>query len=175
MRTNNLPLAEEFFNKAKAICPEDPLIYNELGTLAHARKNYAHAARCFKKALALLPHALNVTWEATVSNLAHALRKSGKYREALGMYEKALALAPKRAGTYAAMGYTLHLLGRQHEAIELCVMRSMQSDGIGSAIGSSPNPALPSWITDALHYFPLFAGTTRRSASTMMPSRQTCF
>lgn len=130
MRTNNLPLAEEFFNKAKAICPEDPLIYNELGTLAHARKNYAHAARCFKKALALLPHALNVTWEATVSNLAHALRKSGKYREALGMYEKALALAPKRAGTYAAMGYTLHLLGRQHEAIELCVMRSMRCDAM---------------------------------------------
>ena len=120
MRTNSLPLAEEFFNKAKAICPEDPLIYHELGVLAFQRKQYSVAVKQFRKALNLIPNPFStVTWEPTVNNLAHALRKVGKYQEAIEMYTKALALKPKQANTYSAMAFTYQLMNQPHKAIEL--------------------------------------------------------
>ena len=120
MRTNSLPLAEEFFNKAKAISPEDPLIYNELGVLAFQRKQYPLAVKQFKKALSLISHPFTtVTWESTVNNLAHALRKTGKFEEAIEMYTKALALKPRQANTYSAMAFTYQLLNQPHKAIEL--------------------------------------------------------
>lgn len=37
-RTNNLPLAEQFFLQACQICPTDPLVYNELGVLYYRTK-----------------------------------------------------------------------------------------------------------------------------------------
>ena len=40
-RTNNLGLAEQFFGKAREICPADPLVYNELGVLAYRNRDYA--------------------------------------------------------------------------------------------------------------------------------------
>ncbi len=77
MRTSSYSLAEEFFSKAKAISPEDPLIYNELGVLAFQRKQYAAAVKQLKKALQLMPAN---PWESTVNNLAHALRKTGQVK-----------------------------------------------------------------------------------------------
>ena len=120
MRTNSLSLAEEFLNKAKSIAPDDPFVYNELGVLAFQRKQYGLAAKQFKKALSLIPNPYsNVTWEATVSNLAHALRKTNRYGEAIDVYTKALALKPRQANTYAAIAFTYQLMGQPHKAIEL--------------------------------------------------------
>ncbi len=116
MRTSSYSLAEEFFNKAKAISPEDPLIYNELGVLAFQRKQYAVAVKQLRKALALMPAN---PWESTVNNLAHALRKTGQYQEAIEMYGQALALDNTQASTYSAMGFTYQLLGNCDKAIEL--------------------------------------------------------
>ena len=42
-RTNNLPLAEQFFLQACQICPTDPLVYNELGVLYYRTKVSGHA------------------------------------------------------------------------------------------------------------------------------------
>eukprot|EP00249_Psilotum_nudum_P014975 c25100_g1_i1 orf=111-1745(+) len=118
LRTNNLNLAEHFFMQARRICPTDPLIFNEMGVMAHRNKEYEVAAHWLRKTLLLIPVPITDAWEPTVVNLAHTLRKLMYYAEAITMYEKALALCPKAASTYAALGFTHHLQGNTSIAIE---------------------------------------------------------
>lgn len=56
LRTNNLPQALEFIKQASAICPSDPLVYNELGTAYYKQKNYPLAIEMYTKALQLCKH-----------------------------------------------------------------------------------------------------------------------
>ncbi|CAM6099881.1 unnamed protein product [Calypogeia fissa] len=118
LRTNNLNLAEQFLLQAKTICPSDPLVLNELGVMAYRNKEYETAARWLRKALLLVPPPLTDSWEATVVNLAHTLRKLKMYTEAISMYERALALCPRGASTYASLGFTHHLQGSTAISIE---------------------------------------------------------
>ncbi|KAL7186188.1 hypothetical protein ACSBR2_028024 [Camellia fascicularis] len=108
MRTHSFKLAEQFFMQAKTICPSDPLVYNELGVVAYHMKEYKKAVWWFEKTLAHIP-SLSGMWEPTVINLAHALRKLKRYREAITYYEKALALSTRSLSTYAGLAYTYHL------------------------------------------------------------------
>lgn len=109
MRTHSFKLAEQFFMQAKAICPSDPLVYNELGVVAYHMKEYKKAVWWFEKTLAHIPSSLSEMWEPTVVNLAHALRKLKMYNEAIAYYEKALALSSRSLSTYAGLAYTYHL------------------------------------------------------------------
>ncbi|THG05039.1 hypothetical protein TEA_027711 [Camellia sinensis var. sinensis] len=104
MRTHSFKLAEQ----AKTICPSDPLVYNELGVVAYHMKEYKKAVWWFEKTLAHIP-SLSGMWEPTVINLAHALRKLKRYREAITYYERALALSTRSLSTYAGLAYTYHL------------------------------------------------------------------
>lgn len=45
--------------------------------------------------------------------MAHVLRKSRRYEEAVEQYHAALVLAPGEAGTFAALGFTYHLQVRR--------------------------------------------------------------
>jgi anaphase-promoting complex subunit 6 len=121
-RTNNLSLAEQFFGKAREICPADPLVYNELGVLAYRNRDYSAAVSYLEEAMALVPQPPTERWEATVVNLAHAHRKQNNFDEAIAWYERALSLAPRSASTYTALGFTHQLKGnfQSHmgEAIE---------------------------------------------------------
>ncbi|KAK3256963.1 hypothetical protein CYMTET_33922 [Cymbomonas tetramitiformis] len=116
-RTNNLPLAEQFFLQGREICPSDPLVFNELGVLAYRNKDYAGAEQWLRHALTLVPAPLSEAWEATVVNLAHSLRKQHQFVEAIQWYERALALNPCGASTHAAVAYTYHLQGMLENAI----------------------------------------------------------
>ena len=49
--------------------------------------------------------------QATWLNLGHTLRKQARLVEAVGCYERALSLAPRSAGTAAALGFCRHLQG----------------------------------------------------------------
>ncbi|XP_021287757.1 anaphase-promoting complex subunit 6 [Herrania umbratica] len=109
MRTHSFKLAEQFIMQAKAICPSDPLVYNELGVVAYHMKEYNKAVWWFEKTLALIPAPLSEMWEPTVVNLAHAYRKLKMYHEAISFYEKALTLSTKSLSTYAGLAYTYHL------------------------------------------------------------------
>ncbi|CAA7402376.1 unnamed protein product [Spirodela intermedia] len=109
MRTHNFKLAEQFLLQAKAICPFDPLVYNELGVIAYYTKEYKKAVRWFEKTLAFFPSSPSEVWEATLVNHAHALRKLKRYTEAITFYEKALALSTRSLSTYAGLAYTYHL------------------------------------------------------------------
>ncbi|KAL2247455.1 UNVERIFIED_CONTAM: Anaphase-promoting complex subunit 6 [Sesamum indicum] len=109
MRTHSFKLAEQFFMQAQAVCPSDPLVYNELGVVAYHMKEYKKAVWWFEKTLAQVPSSLSEMWEPTVVNLAHALRKLRRYNEAIIYYEKALALSTRSLSTYAGLAYTYHL------------------------------------------------------------------
>ncbi|XP_057795977.1 anaphase-promoting complex subunit 6 [Salvia miltiorrhiza] len=109
MRTHSFKLAEQFFMQAQAVCPSDPLVYNELGVVAYHMKEYKNAVWWFEKTLANVPSSLSEMWEPTLVNLAHALRKLKRYNEAIVYYEKALALSTRSLSTYAGLAYTYHL------------------------------------------------------------------
>ncbi|RLN14916.1 hypothetical protein BBJ28_00024274, partial [Nothophytophthora sp. Chile5] len=47
LRTNNLVQAQEFIQQASEICPTDPLVYNELGTVHYKQKDYPRAIEMF--------------------------------------------------------------------------------------------------------------------------------
>ncbi|GAB4849379.1 Cell division cycle protein 16 [Ancistrocladus abbreviatus] len=113
MRTHNFKLAEQ----AKVICPFDPLVYNELGVVAYHMKEYKKAAWWFERTLAHIPTSITETWEPTVVNLAHALRKLKLYHDAISYYEKALALSSGSLSTYSGLAYTYHLEGNYSAAI----------------------------------------------------------
>lgn len=53
LRTNNLVQAQEFIRQASVICPTDPLVYNELGSVYYKQKDYPKAIEMFTKALQL--------------------------------------------------------------------------------------------------------------------------
>ncbi|XP_027127100.2 anaphase-promoting complex subunit 6 [Coffea eugenioides] len=109
MRTHSFKLAEQFFMQARAIWPSDPLVYNELGVVAYNMKEYDKAVWWFERTLGLIASSLSETWEPTLVNLAHALRKLKRYNEAVTYYEKALALSTRSLSTYAGLAYTYHL------------------------------------------------------------------
>ncbi|PPS02556.1 hypothetical protein GOBAR_AA18107 [Gossypium barbadense] len=109
MRTHSFKLAEQFIMQAKAICPADPLVHNELGVVAYHMKEYNQAVWWFEKTLALIRNPLSEMWEPTVVNLAHAYRKLKMFREAITFYEKALTFSTKSLSTYAGLAYTYHL------------------------------------------------------------------
>ncbi|KAA3467764.1 anaphase-promoting complex subunit 6 isoform X1 [Gossypium australe] len=117
MRTHSFKLAEQFIMQAKAICPADPLVYNELGVVAYHMKEYNQAVWWFEKTLALIPNPLSEMWEPTVVNLAHAYRKLKMFHEAIAFYEKALTLSTKSLSTYAGLAYTYHLQDNSTSAI----------------------------------------------------------
>ncbi|KAJ6751984.1 hypothetical protein OIU85_002407 [Salix viminalis] len=103
-----ISFAEQFFMQAKAFCPSDPLVYNELGVVAYNMKEYNKSVLWFEKTLKHIP-SLSQLWEPTVVNLAHAYRKLKIYHEAISYYERALTLSPRSLSTYAGLAYTYHL------------------------------------------------------------------
>lgn len=56
LRTNNLVQAQEYIRQAADICPTDPLIFNELGTVYYKQKEFPRAVDMFTKALELGKH-----------------------------------------------------------------------------------------------------------------------
>ncbi|KAJ0973296.1 hypothetical protein J5N97_021255 [Dioscorea zingiberensis] len=111
MRTHNFKLAEQYSLQAKAICPLDPFVLNELGVVAYHMKEYPKAVQWFKKTLAHSASSLNEIWEPTLVNQAHAQRKLKMYHKAVSYYEKALTLSTHCLSTFA--GWHMLIICRQ--------------------------------------------------------------
>jgi len=120
VRTQNLPLAKLYFDRAKHICLYDPLIYNELGIIAYKQCNYDEAAALLERALQYCSTISSEMREPITYNLGHAYRKLEKYGKAIETYDEALNLDPKNPKILTSIAFTHLLMGQYEQAIEYC-------------------------------------------------------
>jgi anaphase-promoting complex subunit 6 len=89
--------AEDFGNKIfnNSNLGGDPLVLNEIGVILYHQSNLPAAAKLFHKALELAAElGCNMTaWVATRANLAHALRRLGRFEESLAEFDECLRTA----------------------------------------------------------------------------------
>ena len=81
----------------------DPLVLNELGVVLYHQENLDEAVELFRRSLDLAAslHCEAGAWMATRANLGHALRRTGRFVDALAEYDECLRIS---AGG-ASMGY----------------------------------------------------------------------
>lgn len=121
--TNNLKLADKFFQQAQGIAPNDPFVIHEMGVICFYNLDYKNAERLFKEAMKSIQGDIrNVIlpskWEALLNNLGHTCRKMKKYDEALEYHQQALVLDPLNPSTYSSIGFIHALMGNIQEAVD---------------------------------------------------------
>lgn len=116
VRTSYDSLALHFLNSALVLVPEDPVALNELGVVYLRLQRDEDAIYSLEKA-ANLAIKNNFHSSEIFNNFATALRRSGRYRDALYWFEAALAENPHDASVLASIGFTMHLMRRFEEAI----------------------------------------------------------
>ncbi|CAH1176896.1 unnamed protein product [Phaedon cochleariae] len=119
--TNNVRLADRFFQQAQSVAPDDPFIMHEKGVIAFQNLDYEGALANFRGALERVKKIKKGTvpqrWSPLLNNLGHTCRKLKKYEEALEFFNYVLLLTPLSAGTYSAIAYVHVLLGNLEEAV----------------------------------------------------------
>lgn len=111
---NTLSLAEEYFTLAYDICPQDPLLLNEMGVMYFKRNELQKAKRYLKRALEAVRE-LDPTSRTSVSiqvNLAHAYRRLGENERAIKCFKSVLEVSGKDSDTYCSLGF-LYLKTKQ--------------------------------------------------------------
>ncbi|XP_076655085.1 cell division cycle protein 16 isoform X2 [Halictus rubicundus] len=121
--TNNLKLADKFFQQAQGIAPNDPFVIHEMGVISFYNLDYKTAERQFKEAMKRIQRGLKDVilpskWEALLNNLGHTCRKMKKYEEALEYHQQALVLNPLNPATYSAIGFIHALMENTQEAVD---------------------------------------------------------
>ncbi|XP_044762090.1 cell division cycle protein 16 homolog [Coccinella septempunctata] len=120
--TNNVRLAEKFFQQSQCIAPDDPFILHEKGVINYQNHEFKKAESNFKEALQKIANIhkgpLPARWVPLLSNLGHTCRKLKKYNEALEYHHKALLMSPRNASIYSAIGFVHALVGNTEEAVD---------------------------------------------------------
>nr|CAH7754237.1 unnamed protein product [Callosobruchus chinensis] len=120
--TNNVNLAEKFFQQAQNIAPDDPFIMHEKGVIAFQNSQYETAEKHFREALErvkiIKKGIIPLKWCSLLNNLGHTCRKLKKYDDALEFHNKALLLSPQSASTYSAIAFVNVLKNNYDEAVE---------------------------------------------------------
>eukprot|EP00325_Prymnesiales_sp_UTEX-LB-985_P008131 CAMPEP_0174710430 /NCGR_PEP_ID=MMETSP1094-20130205/12069_1 /TAXON_ID=156173 /ORGANISM="Chrysochromulina brevifilum, Strain UTEX LB 985" /LENGTH=330 /DNA_ID=CAMNT_0015909239 /DNA_START=12 /DNA_END=1004 /DNA_ORIENTATION=+ len=119
LRTNHLHLALQYIRQAMDINPEEPLVLHEMGVLHYLNSDYDEAVKFFIKVADNSRDYDESVREPSIFNLGHAYRKKREFESAAYWYRQALAINPRVASTYSALGFTLHLSGELDAAIEL--------------------------------------------------------
>ncbi|EXJ69893.1 anaphase-promoting complex subunit 6 [Cladophialophora psammophila CBS 110553] len=96
-------LANMIFNNTASL-GGDPLVLNEIGVILYHQSNLPAAAKLFHKSLQLASElGCNMTaWIATRANLAHSLRRMGRFEEALAEFDECLRIATGGAAPSSA-------------------------------------------------------------------------
>ncbi|XP_033226801.1 cell division cycle protein 16 homolog isoform X2 [Belonocnema kinseyi] len=123
--TNNLKLADKFFQQAQSIAPNDPFVIHETGVISYHNGDFKTAERQFKEAMKKIQSGLKDVilpnkWEALLNNLGHVCRKMKKYEEALDYHQQALVLNPLNPSTYSAIGFIQAMMGNLQDAVDSC-------------------------------------------------------
>ncbi|KAL1529343.1 hypothetical protein AB1Y20_000297 [Prymnesium parvum] len=119
LRTNHLHLALQYIRQAHQIAPHEPLVLHELGALHYFNGDYDEAIRFFLQVAQGSEDFDVQTREPSIFNLGHAYRKKRDFDSAIKWYREALAINPRLSCTYSALGFTHHLRGDLHIAIQL--------------------------------------------------------
>lgn len=120
--SNNLKLAERFYQQALNVECDDPFVLHELGVIWFKSQNYSNAEVSMRRAynrLRSISHKNTIKeWEPLLNNLGHVCRKLKKYNDSIEFYRKALSLYPTNAATWTSIGLTSIFLNKFDEAIE---------------------------------------------------------
>ena len=114
-----LTVAREHLTAAYARCDADPLLLHEMGVVAYREGDAGSAARHFALALELARDqgAPARRHRRTRVNLAHALRRAGRFPESLAQLDEVIRLGARDAGVFAARGLVALELERAEEAV----------------------------------------------------------
>lgn len=111
-KANKLPEAAAAYKRAIAADRGNLDLYNDLGNVYFALKQYGDAANAFSDATHRDPN-YALGWY----NLAHALRKGEHAREAADAYRQYIRLKPDDPDPYYGLGQTLKMMGDSAGAI----------------------------------------------------------
>jgi anaphase-promoting complex subunit 6 len=115
---NNMTVAQEFLETAYELCSEDPLLLNELGIVHYHQGKLERAEARFRAALDVARgiDADPGAWLSARTNLAHALRRQGRFDEALAEFDEVLRAGGRDAAVFAAKGLIFLEMGRSDDA-----------------------------------------------------------
>ncbi|KAK5119864.1 hypothetical protein LTR85_007190 [Meristemomyces frigidus] len=115
---DNLAIAREYLTTAYNLCDRDPLLINEIGVCAYKEEDYESAIRHFILALRIADdnEAPPQQYRDTRLNLAHALRRSGRFQDALEQYDEVIRLGQRDCGVFVSKGLVLLELDHAFEA-----------------------------------------------------------
>ncbi|BGP54532.1 anaphase-promoting complex subunit Cut9 [Rhodotorula sphaerocarpa] len=140
----NVTLAREYLLGAQEICPDDPLVLNELGAVALNNGQHEHAIQYFLQTLGLAKRVQSspAAWTATHLNLGHAYRKLEQWDRAQAAYRRVIELDPQSAAAYSALGLALALTPGEPVA---CDLLKLALDDVATQITSRkfPFPGIP--------------------------------
>ncbi|GAA5975618.1 hypothetical protein JCM10908_005220 [Rhodotorula pacifica] len=157
----NVTLAEEYLLGAQEICPDDPLVLNELGVVSLHKAHYERAIEYFLQTLGLAKRVQSspAGWISTHLNLGHAYRKLEQWDRAHAAFRRVIELDPRLAAAYSALGIVEHHQGhyqeaiaRYHEALAItpgdpvaCDLLKLALDDVATQIATRkfPFPGLP--------------------------------
>jgi anaphase-promoting complex subunit 6 len=139
----NITIAREFLTAAYNVCDRDPLLINEIGVATFHEENYESAVRHFIYALEIATenNAPAHHYAGTRLNLSHALRRCGRFAEALHEVEEVIRLGMCEADVFTTKGLTLLELDQTfdaitafHEALAISPQHPMASDLLNKAL-----------------------------------------
>ncbi len=107
----NWAAAEQLYRGALQVAPDRPSIVFNLGRLMLDQDRNTEAEALFRQSLALAPD------HEGSYNLGLALARQGRFGEALGQYDQAIALEAKFAAAHAGRAWALEQLARPAEAL----------------------------------------------------------
>lgn len=140
----NLTVAREYLTTAYALCDRDPLLINEIGVVAYMEDDYNSACRHFMLALRIAEdnEAPPQQYTCTRLNLAHALRRSGRFHEALDQFDEVVRLGMRDAGVFTSKGLVLLELDQPfdatialHEALAISPQDPIATDLLSKSLG----------------------------------------
>lgn len=112
VQEGDIPAAIVFFQKALCCSPEDPVIYNNLGTAYQQLKQDKAAIKAFEQALRL-----DGDYAEALNNLALLYQKQGFFQKALEHYSRALKTAPDFTQVHFNLGLLLLRLQKLKPAL----------------------------------------------------------
>ena len=139
----NYSLAREYLKTAYDLCETDPLGLSEFGVVCFHEQQFQNAIQFFRRALKLgeQNNADPGAWLSIRTNLAHALRRCGKYEESLETFDHVLRHGGKDPAVFAAKGLVLLELERSwdavvtfHEALAVAPQDPMATDLLNRAL-----------------------------------------